>query len=451
MRVLVATDGSEMAGVACRQAIALAVQTDGPLRIVSVIPPADLLFGGLAEPAVAMLAEQPVAQAIEHQLQDLLDEEVSRTPAGVSVSSALLRGRPATAILAEAAGWGADLIVVGSRGHGTLAAVLLGSVSQELVDRSDIPVLVARRAKVRRVLLAVDPAGSAADGVSFLVRHRLLGAADVKVTGVVVPTYPWWVGVAALDGAAAPELAAAHAATATATRATVDSTVSTLQGIGAGVTGECLEGEVADELECSIAAWDADITVVGRRRRHALEALVLGSVARKVLQHASSSVLVVHPMRPAVPRTPRPAAEPVAPEPKEHPMKILLAYDADPSARRALQTAAKMAQAFDATIDVVSVIPFHPGRSPMDPWDDRETHDFELQDAVKRLAMLGLTCKTIEPVGAVAPEIERVAREGGYDLVVVGSRGLGTLDRLLQGSVSEHVATHAGTTVVVAR
>ena len=86
-------------------------------------------------------------------------------------------------------------------------------------------------------------------------------------------------------------------------------------------------------------------------------------------------------------------------------------------------------------------------------WDDREVHDLELQDAVKRLAMLGLTCRTIEPVGAVAQEIERVAAEGSYDLVVVGSRGLGTLEeRLLQGSVSEHVANAClGTTVVVAR
>jgi len=132
-------------------------------------------------------------------------------------------------------------------------------------------------------------------------------------------------------------------------------------------------------------------------------------------------------------------------------MKILLAYNSDPSARRALATAAKMAQAFDGTIDVISVVPYRPGRAPMDPWDDRDVHDLELQDAAKLLAMLGLTCETIEPVGAVAPEIERVAREGSYDIVVVGSRRLGTLDRLLQGSVSEHVATHAGTTVVVAR
>jgi nucleotide-binding universal stress UspA family protein len=46
---------------------------------------------------------------------------------------------------------------------------------------------------------------------------------------------------------------------------------------------------------------------------------------------------------------------------------------------------------------------------------------------------------------------QRIAAEGGYDTVVLGSRGLGAVSRVLQGSVSEHVASHAETTVIVAR
>ncbi len=47
--------------------------------------------------------------------------------------------------------------------------------------------------------------------------------------------------------------------------------------------------------------------------------------------------------------------------------------------------------------------------------------------------------------------IERVADEGRFDTIVVGSRGMNAASRFLQGSVSEHVATHARATVVVAR
>ncbi len=44
-----------------------------------------------------------------------------------------------------------------------------------------------------------------------------------------------------------------------------------------------------------------------------------------------------------------------------------------------------------------------------------------------------------------------MADERGYDTIVVGSRGLNALTKMLQGSVSDHVATHAHATVVVAR
>ena len=69
----------------------------------------------------------------------------------------------------------------------------------------------------------------------------------------------------------------------------------------------------------------------------------------------------------------------------------------------------------------------------------------------RRLRDLGIEAALAEPVGEPAPEIERVAEEGGYDTVVVGSRGLSGLERFLVGSVSEHVATHAHATVVVVR
>jgi nucleotide-binding universal stress UspA family protein len=131
-------------------------------------------------------------------------------------------------------------------------------------------------------------------------------------------------------------------------------------------------------------------------------------------------------------------------------MKILLAYDGGAPARRALSTAANIAKAMGATLDVVSVVPVHPGRVPIDPWDDREVHAAELRQAQKRLADLGIASRLIEPGGDPSVEIERVAKEGGYDMVVVGSRRQSVLGRMLQGSVSEHVAMHSEATVVIA-
>jgi nucleotide-binding universal stress UspA family protein len=131
--------------------------------------------------------------------------------------------------------------------------------------------------------------------------------------------------------------------------------------------------------------------------------------------------------------------------------KILVAYDGGEPAHHALEMAADLAAKYDARVGVVSVIPLHPGRSPIDPWDDRPVHTAELAEARALLVMRGIEPTLYEPAGATAPMIERVAEEGGYDVVIVGSRGLSPLARFLEGSVSEHVATHAEATVIVTR
>ncbi len=131
--------------------------------------------------------------------------------------------------------------------------------------------------------------------------------------------------------------------------------------------------------------------------------------------------------------------------------KILVAYDGGEPAKRALDMAIELAQKFGATIAVVSVTPTHPGRSPVDPWDDRPVHLQELKEAQQTLRDKGIEAEMLAPSGDPAITIEHIAAEGRFDAVVIGSRGLGALARTLQGSTSEHVATHSTATVIVAR
>ena len=131
--------------------------------------------------------------------------------------------------------------------------------------------------------------------------------------------------------------------------------------------------------------------------------------------------------------------------------KILVAYDGSDPAKQALEQAADLAHALGGTVAVVSVVPVHPGRAPVDPWDDRNVHTSELEEAKSILAARGIEAELLEPAGDPATTIERVADEGGYDTVILGSRGLGSVARFLQGSVSEHVATHAKGTIIVVR
>ena len=131
--------------------------------------------------------------------------------------------------------------------------------------------------------------------------------------------------------------------------------------------------------------------------------------------------------------------------------KILLAYDGGEPAKRALEQTIELATRFEAEVGVISVVPVHPGRAPIDPWDDRTVHAEELLEARTLLREAGIEAELLGPGGDPAKVIERMADERGYDTIVIGTRDLGVLGRTLQGSVSEHVASHAHVTVVVAR
>jgi nucleotide-binding universal stress UspA family protein len=129
--------------------------------------------------------------------------------------------------------------------------------------------------------------------------------------------------------------------------------------------------------------------------------------------------------------------------------RILLAYDGSEPARRALDTAADLALTLGAALSVVSVVPTGSGHGVAGSPEDIAEHARELQEAKRLLAERGIEVELMEPTGDPAATIERIADEGGFDTIVLGSRGLGTIGRMLKGSISEHVVSHAHATVVV--
>jgi nucleotide-binding universal stress UspA family protein len=131
--------------------------------------------------------------------------------------------------------------------------------------------------------------------------------------------------------------------------------------------------------------------------------------------------------------------------------KILVAYDGDEPAQRALERGAELARAFGAELAVISVTPWRTGALPIDPWGDAELHAKALRAAAEWLSQRGLAAELLSPTGDPAETIEDVATAGAFDTIVIGSRGLGPVARVMQRSVSEHVATNATASVVIAR
>jgi nucleotide-binding universal stress UspA family protein len=129
--------------------------------------------------------------------------------------------------------------------------------------------------------------------------------------------------------------------------------------------------------------------------------------------------------------------------------KILVAYDGSEPADRALEQTAELAAALDGRVTVVSVVPRRRGRVSHDPWDDAAIHAEALAHARTFLATRQLEWALLQPHGDPGKVIAKLADEGGYDIVVVGSRGHDVARRALFGSVSGYVASHTRSTVVI--
>lgn len=136
-RVIVGVDGSEAAKNALRWAMEEARHRDASLTVVLVVEPAHLHGHRMAS-----FAERgDVLDEAESELDTIVSEVVG-DDTELTVERRVESGDPRRT-LQELSGE-TDLLVVGSRGHGELTGLLLGSVGQYLVTHARCPVTVVR-------------------------------------------------------------------------------------------------------------------------------------------------------------------------------------------------------------------------------------------------------------------------------------------------------------------
>jgi nucleotide-binding universal stress UspA family protein len=133
---------------------------------------------------------------------------------------------------------------------------------------------------------------------------------------------------------------------------------------------------------------------------------------------------------------------------------IVVGYDQTPESQRALERAATLAKALGSKLVVTSVTPLMAsvGRSggPIDPTDPPEKHAAELAAAREYLEAQGISDGEYQgAVGEPADAIVQLANERGAEMVVVGVREHGFVNRLLGASVSEAVSHHAHCDVLI--
>jgi len=202
---------------------------------------------------------------------------------------------------------------------------------------------------------------------------------------------------------------------------------------GADPVTRVLAGDPAEAILREAADRRVDLVCLGPDAGLLGGAIRIGRVAAHVLRHAAGSVLLGREAGP------------------DFPSAVQCAIDGSDSSVDTARVAAQIAKLAGATLRLQHVIPIFRGDNAEWTLDDGEPSPPEIEPAVEVVRSLG-----VEPIREMAmgrPEhalVETIRRDE-IDLAIVGHRGLSGVKRVLLGSVSEYVATHAPCSVLVAR
>jgi len=291
MRILLALDGSPGSTVAHALVASLPWATGTQIDVVRVVePPYEMLALGGAD-FVGSIDEIMDTEAVRKEVvASIADLEGP----GRTVTTTVETGRPATVITRTAAELGSDLVVLGSRGRGPIATMVLGSVSAEVADTAPCPVLIARKPTCERIVVALDGTPFSARIVETIGDLEIFREIPIDLLTVAPSTIPG-PGLL-LSGAYTVPIdwyAEAVEETRNALAAVIKDGAEHLTSRGFTAKTSIEGGDPAAKIIEHAERTGADAIVVGTHGRTGVTRLLLGSVARKVLTHAHASVLVL--------------------------------------------------------------------------------------------------------------------------------------------------------------
>ena len=290
-RIVVGYDGSPSARLAVGWAAEEAARRGLPLTVLHAADYTGLVGGPVSTspwaPGLSLDHARHVAEA---------GAELARgRDAGLEVQAVTGIGSAATVLIQESAG--AALVVVGTRGHGDVAGLLLGSVAARVAAHAHCPVVVVRGERVvsagpgRRVVVGVDGSKAAGAALRVAVEQAVAAGAPLRVVCVWIPTSPegwdrgYWVAV---DAEHDPDDTAAAAAEGVAAEA-----AATVRELAPDLAVETRVAGGDPAAVVLAAAGDAGLVVVGARGRGSLVSLFLGPVSHADVHGAPCPVLVV--------------------------------------------------------------------------------------------------------------------------------------------------------------
>ncbi|SCL49920.1 Nucleotide-binding universal stress protein, UspA family [Micromonospora eburnea] len=287
--VVVGVDGSSTSLTAAEHAARAAVQRSRPLHLVhGYLHP--LGYGVPLNP-YDLGVPAPTAEA--QKMLEQVAAELTERHAGLRVQVRQVAGGPGATLVEESRR--ADLVVVGSRGVGGFAGLLLGSVSGQVAQHGHCPALVIRPAEQPipvdgPVLVGVDGSESADLAVRIAADEAVRRGAELVLVHVLPPERAGAAPAEAAGAAAAEQSESTELLARAAARIRADHPVL-------AVSQRPVRAASAEQALIA-ASGEAALMVVGSRGRGGFAGLLLGSVSQALVQHAHCPVLVAHPYEP---------------------------------------------------------------------------------------------------------------------------------------------------------
>ena len=136
--------------------------------------------------------------------------------------------------------------------------------------------------------------------------------------------------------------------------------------------------------------------------------------------------------------------------------KILVPLYGSENSFHALEKAVQMAKKFDSKMSLISVYSISAFRlTPSQVFESmielRKSGEAILEEGKKIAKSQGLLVETILKDGHAVEEIVKMARDGNFDLIVIGAKGISKFKEILLGSVSHGVTAHASCPVLIVK
>jgi nucleotide-binding universal stress UspA family protein len=301
MHILLATDGSETAGLAQQHILALPWPTPVHVTVMTAMEAPHPPFTSLAPEAREAYASAVgvLRHDAESKAADVVRESRGALKPHVgSVITRIHEGPPGRVIVDMAKACRADLVVVGSRGRGMVKGFLLGSVSHYVVRHAPCSVLVAKRAPTRdaRILLALDGSAHSDAALQWLGALALSPETRIRVVVVVERSKPDSIreGSERERGEEETDWGGAEAG-GTAAEEAVEAAERHLRARGARVTGTVWYGHAASDLLTAVHEFEPQLIVLGARGHPSPPDTELGHVARTMMDHVPCSSVIVRP------------------------------------------------------------------------------------------------------------------------------------------------------------